>query len=153
MNHSEPDGAPDAAQLVAGQAASFALDAEALVAHALEARRRAYAPYSHYAVGAALLTAEGEVIYGCNVENAAYPATICAERVALTAAVAQGRRQFVALAVATRDGGSPCGSCRQVLAELAPPAMPLYICDENGAFRTTSVAALLPDSFTAQSLR
>lgn len=128
------------------------VDAAQLVAHALEARRRAWAPYSRYAVGAALLTADGSVIYGCNVENAAYPATICAERVALTAAIAQGQRRFVALAVATRDGGSPCGACRQVLAELAPPAMPILISDAEGRFRTTSVAALLPDSFSARSL-
>jgi cytidine deaminase len=78
-----------------------------LVAAALEARQRAYAPYSHYLVGAAVLTREGDVLPGCNVENAAYPATICAERVALTAAVAQGKRDFVAIAVATANGGTP----------------------------------------------
>ncbi len=91
-----------------------------LVQQALAARTRAYTPYSGYQVGAALLTEDGDVILGCNVENAAYPATICAERVALTAAVAQGKRRFTALAVATRNGGSPCGTCRQVMAELGP---------------------------------
>lgn len=127
-------------------------EAAALVRHALAARQRAHAPYSTYKVGAALLTSDGEVVYGCNVENAAYPATICAERVALTAAVALGKRTFRALAVATRDGGSPCGTCRQVLAELAPPDLPVLICDEQGNTRQTTVGALLPDSFSRASL-
>ncbi|HQY91478.1 MAG: cytidine deaminase [Caldilinea sp.] len=122
-----------------------------LVAQALKARTRAYAPYSGYQVGAALLTEDGDVILGCNVENAAYPATICAERVALTAAVAQGKRRFTALAVATRNGGSPCGTCRQVMAELGP-AMVVYIADESGAYRTTTVRDLLPDSFDSDNL-
>ena len=124
---------------------------EQLVEQALQARMRAYAPYSGYEVGAAVLTADGHVALGCNVENASYPATICAERVALTAAVAQGLPAPVAIAVATKDGGSPCGICRQVMAELGPD-MAVYIADENGAYRTTSVAALLPDSFTGRSL-
>jgi cytidine deaminase len=124
---------------------------EALIAQALTARERAYAPYSHYQVGAALLAADGTVIPGCNVENAAYPATICAERVALTAAVAQGKRDLVAIAVATENGGSPCGTCRQVMAELGPE-MAVYISDAHGNFRVTSVRALLPDSFTGSNL-
>jgi cytidine deaminase len=124
---------------------------EALVALALTARERAYAPYSHYQVGAALLTADGTVIPGCNVENAAYPATICAERVALTTAIAQGKRDLVAIAVATENGGSPCGTCRQVMAELGPE-MIVYISDAHGNFRVTSVRALLPDSFTGSNL-
>ncbi len=124
---------------------------EQLVEYALQARGRAYAPYSGYAVGAAALTADGQVALGCNVENAAYPATICAERVALTSLVAQGLGAPVAIAVATRDGGSPCGICRQVMAELGP-AMQVYIADEHGAFRRTSVAELLPDSFSGASL-
>ena len=124
---------------------------EALVAHALEARTRAHAPYSRYHVGAAVLTRDGEVVYGCNVENAAYPATICAERVALTSAVAQGKRSFVAIAVATRDGGSPCGICRQVMSELGP-GMVVYLADETGAYETTTVAELLPRAFSGLSL-
>ena len=127
------------------------LSAAALVEHALQARQRAYAPYSNYLVGAAVLTVAGEVIVGCNVENASYGGTICAERVALTAAIAQGKRDFVALAVATRNGGSPCGLCRQVMAELGPQ-MIVYISDEYGNFRITSAAELLPDWFTAQKL-
>lgn len=122
-----------------------------LVEQALLARTRAYAPYSNYQVGAALLTSSGEVILGCNVENAAYPATICAERVALTAAVASGHRSFEAMAVATREGGSPCGICRQVMAELAPEML-VHIANEHGQFRTTSVRELLPDSFSSSSL-
>lgn len=122
-----------------------------LVAHALTARQRAYAPYSHYLVGAAVLAEDGTVVLGCNVENAAYPATICAERVALTAAVAQGHRHFRAIAVATRDGGSPCGTCRQVMAELGPD-MDVFVSDAQGNFRHTTVRALLPESFTGASL-
>src|SRR6188474_2119979 len=102
--------------------------ASQLVEHALAARQRAYAPYSNYFVGAALLAEDGTVILGCNVENASYPATICAERVALTAAIALGKRNFTAIAVATRDGGSPCGICRQVMAELGIE-MKVYISD------------------------
>jgi len=122
-----------------------------LIVRALEARKRAYTPYSHYNVGAAVLTADGAVIEGCNVENAAYPASICAERVALTSAVAQGKRDLVAIAVVTENGGSPCGVCRQVMAELGPE-MTVYISDAAGAYRATSVADLLPDSFTGDSL-
>lgn len=124
---------------------------EMLVAAALAARQQAYAPYSHYLVGATVLCRDGTMTPGCNVENASYPATICAERVALTAAVAQGRRDFVAIAVATRDGGSPCGICRQVMAELGPQ-MAVYIADEAGRYRVTTVADLLPDRFDAASL-
>lgn len=125
--------------------------AEELVAQALAARQRAYAPYSHYAVGAAVLAADGSVILGCNVENAAYPATICAERVALTSAVAQDKRDLVAIAVATENGGSPCGACRQVMAELGP-RMTVYITNAAGDYRTTTVRDLLPDWFTGEDL-
>src|SRR3954466_9997558 len=113
-----------------------------LIAAALEARSRAYAPYSQYHVGAALLAGDGSVILGCNVENAAYPSTICAERVALTSAVAQGKRDFVAIAVATANGGSPCGTCRQVMAELGLD-MAVYISDAWGNYYTTTVRELL----------
>lgn len=130
---------------------TLAINAMVLVQAALAARLRAYAPYSHYLVGAAVLTADGTVIVGCNVENASYPATICAERVALTAAVAQGYHDFVAIAVATLNGGTPCGICRQVMAELGP-AMTVYISDVHGTFQTTSVEALLPGAFRGDSL-
>ena len=90
---------------------------EKLIQTALEARKWVYAPYSNYPVGAALLTASGRVYDGVNVENAAYPTSMCAERVAVFKAVSEGELQFEAIAVVTRDGGSPCGSCRQVLSE------------------------------------
>ena len=124
---------------------------EQLVQHALEARRRAYAPYSNYFVGAAVLAEDGAVFPGCNVENAAYPSTICAERVALTSAIANGSRRFTAIAVATSNGGTPCGACRQVMAELGLD-MTVYISDEHGNFRTTSVRELLPEYFGPEHL-
>ena len=114
-----------------------------LVRHAQAARLRAYAPYSGYLVGAAVLAVDGTVVTGCNVENASYGATICAERVALTAAVSQGLRDFTAIAVVTQNGGAPCGMCRQVMAELGPE-MAVYIADAPGALpghcRARSVA-------------
>lgn len=122
-----------------------------LVNAAIDARGRAYAPYSGYRVGAALLTEDGTIVTGCNVENASYGATICAERVALTRAVAEDRRGFVAMAVATADGGSPCGICRQVMVELGPE-MDVFISDTAGHTRATSVQALLPDSFDGSGL-
>lgn len=124
---------------------------EQLVQHALEARQRAYAPYSNYLVGAAVLAEDGAVFPGCNVENAAYPSTICAERVALTSAIANGSRRFTAIAVATSNGGTPCGACRQVMAELGLD-MTVYISDEHGNFRTTSVRELLPEYFGPEHL-
>jgi cytidine deaminase len=127
------------------------LSASELIQHALKARQRAYAPYSHYCVGAALLVADGSIVSGCNVENASYGAAICAERVALTAAVAEGKRQFHAMAVATENGGSPCGICRQVMAELGPDML-VYISDAAGHYRTTTVAELLPDWFVRSNL-
>lgn len=94
-----------------------------LLAAANEARRLAHAPYSRYRVGAALLTRDGRVYTGCNVENASFGLSICAERVAVFKAVSDGQREFVAVAIVTPDvGASPCGACRQVLHEFAPDA-------------------------------
>ncbi len=124
---------------------------EELVAQAIQARRKAYAPYSRYRVGAALLGKSGRVYTGCNVENAVYPLGICAERVAVVKAVSEGEREFVALAVVTENGGSPCGSCRQTLAEFGLE-IAVLIADVSGAYRETTVAALLPDSFGADDL-
>lgn len=124
-----------------------------LIQSALEARRWAYAPYSNYAVGAALLTASGRIYDGVNIENAAYPTTICAERVAIFKAVSEGERDFQAIAVVTTDGGSPCGSCRQVLAEFGLETIVL-IADENGLLsQELAVTDLLPQAFTPQNLR
>ncbi|MBI3957536.1 MAG: cytidine deaminase [Chloroflexi bacterium] len=122
-----------------------------LVNAALAARDRSYAPYSRYRVGSAVLTEDGTIVTGCNVENASYGATICAERVALTRAVAEGKRDFVAIAVATADGGTPCGICRQVMVELGSE-MDVFISDSAGALLSTSVRALLPDSFDGSGL-
>jgi cytidine deaminase len=130
---------------------NYVLSPEKLVEQALLARQQAYAPYSNYYVGAAVLTATDEVITGCNVENASYGASICAERVALTRAIAQGQRHFVAIAVATRNGATPCGICRQIMAELGPD-MIVYVSDEQGRYRTTSVVELLPDAFAGAKL-
>lgn len=118
-----------------------------LVRQALAARQRAYAPYSHYPVGAALLTASGNTYEGANIENAAYPVTICAERAAVFKAVFEGEREFTAIAVATANGGSPCGSCRQVLAEFGLDTTVL-IADKDGKVTLeTTVRELLPGAF------
>jgi cytidine deaminase len=123
-----------------------------LIQSALEARRWAYAPYSRYKVGAALLTASGRVYDGVNVENAAYPNGICAERVAVFKAVSEGEREFSAIAVVTSNGGSPCGACRQVLSEFGLDTL-VYLADEKGElYRETTVAELLPGAFGPQDL-
>ena len=124
---------------------------EELVAHAMEARKHAYAPYSGYKVGAALLSKSGQVYTGSNVENAVYPLTTCAERVAVVKAVSEGEREFHALAVSTKNGGAPCGSCRQTLREFGDGIVVL-IADGTGAYRETTVAELLPGSFSADNL-
>jgi cytidine deaminase len=126
---------------------------EQLTRCAAEARSHAYAPYSDYAVGAALLAESGAIFGGANVENAAYPTGLCAERVALFAAVAAGERRFSALVVITRDGGSPCGSCRQALAEFGLETE-VAILDEGGrVMLETTVGGLLPHAFGPANLR
>lgn len=124
---------------------------QTLIDRALAAREKAYAPYSKYKVGAALLTADGEIYEGCNVENAAYGLCMCAERTAVFKAVSDGVREFSAIAVATENGGSPCGSCRQVLREFAPD-LTVIITDTAGNFRETTLSQLLPDSFGPEHL-
>lgn len=121
---------------------------QALIDAACQARTAAYAPYSHFLVGAALLTESGAIIVGCNVENASYGLTMCAERVALGAAVAAGQRRFTALAVASSVGCPPCGACRQVLAEFATDLPILLVAVETGHRVTrTSLAKLFPARF------
>jgi cytidine deaminase len=124
---------------------------EELIARAALARENAYAPYSNYLVGAALLTRSGQVYLGANVENAVYSLTVCAERTAVFKAISEGEREFEAIAVVTSNGGSPCGACRQVLREFAPD-LSVYIADADGNYRQTSVAELLPDSFGPEFL-
>lgn len=125
---------------------------EHLVESALEARQWAYAPYSNYAVGAALLAASGRVYTGINIENAAYPDTICAERVAVFKAVSDGERQFTAIAVVTANGGTPCGSCRQVLAEFDLDTLVITADAEGNIHTEIPLRELLPGAFTPQSL-
>jgi cytidine deaminase len=123
-----------------------------LVHRALAIRHQAYAPYSNYAVGAAVLTTDGDVFEGVNIENASYPLSICAERTAVFQAVSHGRRSFRAVAVATDNGGSPCGACRQVLSEFGLETI-VYLVDGSGNITLeTSVGELLPHAFTPDDL-
>ncbi len=124
-----------------------------LAERAAQARQWAYAPYSGYQVGAALLTASGKIYDGVNVENAAYPVTICAERTAVFKAVSEGEREFVAIAVSSQNGGMPCGSCRQVLSEFGLETLVLIVDGDGQVVHRTSVGALLPDSFGPAQLR
>lgn len=127
------------------------IDHDRLIRLAATARELAYAPYSGYAVGAAVLGESGRVYTGCNVENAVYPLSMCAERIAVFKAVSRGERAFRAVAVVTENGGAPCGSCRQVLREFGEDTS-VIIADKEGNWRETSVADLLPDSFSALDL-
>jgi cytidine deaminase len=118
-----------------------------LIQSANEIRQWAYAPYSHYPVAAALLAASGRVYTGVNIENAAYPSGTCAERVAVFKAVSEGEHQFLAIAVVTNNGGSPCGTCRQVLAEFGLDTLVIIADQEGKIIQETTVANLLPGSF------
>lgn len=123
-----------------------------LIEAAQKAQGLAYAPYSNYNVGAALLSANGKTYLGANIENAAYPDGICAERTAAFQAILEGERQFQAVAVVTKDGGTPCGSCRQVLSEFGLSTIVL-IADESGQVKQeTTVADLLPGAFGPSNL-
>jgi len=125
----------------------------ALIELANEARQRAYAPYSHYHVGAALRTKSGRIFTGCNVESAAYPTSMCAERVAVFKAVSEGEREFEVIAVVTSNGGTPCGGCRQVLAEFGLDTIVLIADGQGRLKQETSVAGLLPGAFTPGDLK
>ena len=127
---------------------------ETLIQYALEAMGRAYAPYSGYKVGAALLCADGAVYQGCNIENASYTPTICAERTAFSKAVSEGQRDFVAIAICGGKDGvieglfPPCGVCRQVMREFCNDDFLVYMVEPEGKFQTRTLAQLLPDSFS-----
>jgi cytidine deaminase len=123
-----------------------------LVKIAVDVRNQAYVPYSKYPVGAALLTASGAIYSGVNIENAAYPTTICAERVAVFKAVSDGEREFTAIAVATLNGGTPCGSCRQVLAEFGLETIVLIANSKGQIMEETNVDQLLPGAFQPENL-
>jgi cytidine deaminase len=126
---------------------------KSLIDLANEARRRAYAPYSNYPVGAALRTTTGRIFTGVNIENAAYPTGICAERVAVFKAVSEGEHDFEVIAVVTDDGGSPCGSCRQVLAEFGLDTLVLIANGKGKLVKETTVKGLLPEAFGSKNLK
>ena len=123
-----------------------------LITRATQARLNAYAPYSNYQVGAALLTKTGKIFAGVNVENAAYPDSICAERSAIFSAVSAGEREFEAIVVATRNGGTPCGSCRQVLSEFGLDIEVLLVNDAGELVQHNTVRELLPGAFLPHDL-
>jgi cytidine deaminase len=124
-----------------------------LIDLANEARRRAYVPYSNYQVGAALRTRSGRIFTGCNVENAAYPTSMCAERVAIFKAVSEGEKEFEVIAVVTPNGGTPCGGCRQVMAEFGLDTLVLVADGEGRMLQETTVARLLPGAFTPKDMK
>ena len=122
-----------------------------LLTQAIKASQNAYAPYSKYKVGAAILTVDGNVYTGCNVENASYGLTVCAERIAVFKAISEGHKKFSALALAAgkKTPGFPCGACLQVLAEFCPPTLPIYCTTLSGKpVKTFTLRDFLPHSFT-----
>ena len=123
-----------------------------LIQLANEVRKNAYVPYSHYRVGAALRSKSGRIFTGVNVESAAYPTTMCAERTAIFKAVSEGEREFDAIAVVTDNGGSPCGSCRQVLAEFGLDTVVLIADGEGRLHHEMTLSDLLPEAFTPNHL-
>ena len=129
------------------------MNPEKLIELAKKAMDAAYAPYSGYKVGAALLCADGTVYTGCNIENAAFSPTVCAERTAVFKAVSEGHRDFSAMAICGGKEGNitgffpPCGVCRQVLREFCTHSFPVYLAGPDGQYRTRTLAELLPDSF------
>jgi len=116
------------------------------------ARKFSYSPYSKYKVGAAVLTDDNTIISGCNVESSSYGLTCCAERTTLFSAISNGHNKFKALAVITKDGGTPCGACRQVIWDLCGD-IPIYIADENGKVEETTSKTLLPKAFNGNLLK
>jgi cytidine deaminase len=126
---------------------------QTLIERALSARERAYAPYSNYHVGAALLAGSGEIYEGANVENAVYPVGICAERTALVKAVSEGERRFTAIAVATHNGGSPCGMCRQMLSEFGLDLQVLLVDGAGAIAYEATLRDLLPRAFGPEDLK
>lgn len=125
---------------------------ERLVHHANEARDQAYAPHSHFYVGAALLAVDGTIWVGCNVENASYGLTICAERTAAVSSIAAGHRQWRAVAVASVGGVTPCGACRQFLAEFGTNLLVICVDVITGKQRQFTLGKLLPEAFDASDL-
>ncbi len=124
-----------------------------LIKHALEAQKNSYSPYSKYRVGAALLAKDGRIFCGCNIENAAYSATVCAERTALFSAVSQGCREFEAIAIvggsdSKTDFAYPCGACRQALSEFCGRDFKIIVAKSEKEFKEHTLGELLPESFS-----
>lgn len=131
------------------------MNMEQLLTESKIARENAYVPYSKFKVGAALLGVNGTVYHGCNIENAGYSMTNCAERTAFFKAVSEGVREFKAIAIVADTPGpcSPCGACRQVMSEFCEPNMPVYLTNMNGDVQQTTVAELLPGAFTTEDMQ
>ncbi len=125
---------------------------EYLIQQAIEAQKRSYSPYSEYKVGAALMTKDGKVFTGCNVENAVYGEAICAERTAVVKAVSEGYQDVEVMAVVTPNGGFPCGACRQVMNEFNSN-MTVIVLDENKKIQEFNLSELLPHNFGSQHLK
>jgi cytidine deaminase len=130
------------------------MNKDQLMEQAKKAREKAYVPYSKFQVGAALLSPDGKVYHGANIENAAYSLTCCAERTALFKAYTEGNTKFSALAVVadTKRPVPPCGACRQVISELCPPEMPVYLTNLKGDVQEIAVKDLLPGAFSPEDL-
>ena len=122
-----------------------------LIEKAIQMREKAMAPYSNYKVGSAVLTESGKIFGGCNVESSSYGLTCCAERIALYNAISNGYTKFTALAVATKNGGNPCGACRQVISDLCGE-ISIYITDISGNIKNRTSSELLPNAFDKSSL-
>ena len=123
------------------------MNPETLINEAKKAQNNAKSQYSNYAVGAALLTSDDTIIHGCTIESKAYPTTLCAERVAIFSAIAQGFTKFKVLAIITEDGGTPCGGCRQIIQEYLGD-IPIYIADNSvESYRSFIITELLPHPF------
>jgi cytidine deaminase len=127
-------------------------EVDQLVRRAIDARDQAYAPHSHFYVGASLLLPDGQIITGCNVENASYSLSICAERVAAASAVAAGYRSWRAVAIASLGGVTPCGACRQFLSEFGLNISIITVDVLNGSREIRKLSQLLPDAFDGSSL-
>ncbi|WP_078552783.1 cytidine deaminase [Bacillus alkalicellulosilyticus] len=125
-----------------------------LLEEAKKARKRAYVPYSKFKVGAALLTKDGDVFHGCNIENASYGLTNCAERTAIFKAISEGENEFQAIAVIADSPRPvpPCGACRQVLVEFCPPTMKVILSNLEGIRKEITVSELLPGAFTSEDM-
>ena len=130
------------------------INEQRLIEAAVKARELAYAPYSKFRVGAALLCSDGAIVTGCNIENASYSATNCAERTAFFKAVSEGHHEFIAIAIISdsQDYITPCGVCRQVMVEFCKPDFQVLMCDADGKYRKKSLAELMPEMFNRNML-